>query len=225
MLVTPRRRGGWCAIRRLAPALDRLVRGVEHRIHGQQDAAHLVLRIAGDQAHRIPRLGPVCRPELLDDGEHFGDGRHGSQPTERAQLVGLLDSCARMAGMPMTIGTRMPSTSAMSTPRSVPARSESVADAEQPEAEPLPGQPADRGGGERPPDDGDHDQRDEVAPPDVGVDPAAVQQRHGLEPAVPDHELRREDARPRGDRARRAWSPHPGTVRGWSHRTRAAARR
>ncbi len=151
-----------------------------------------------------PTASPPCGgPESLDGGEHIGNGRHGaSLPSAiRGDFYsrGRLASCWRMPGIPMTIGTRMPSTSATTTPRSVPARSLSPGMPSRPNPNPCQESQPDRCCGEAPADHRDDDERDQVPPTDVGIDPATMQQRERLEAPVADHELRREDPGPRRD--------------------------
>lgn len=59
--------------------LHRLVDGLLDGVHGEQHPGDLGVGVAGDRADRVPRLGPLGGPQLLERGDDFRQTGHGER--------------------------------------------------------------------------------------------------------------------------------------------------
>ena len=69
--------------------LDRLVDGRADGVDGEEHALDRGIRIAGDEARGIPRLGALERPESIDRRHDLGEnGWHAPKPSVAAHGAG-----------------------------------------------------------------------------------------------------------------------------------------
>jgi hypothetical protein len=67
---------------------DRLVGDLGQRVHREQHAPHLGVRVAADRADRVPGLGQLGGPESVEGGDDIGHSGHGRKITRLAGTTG-----------------------------------------------------------------------------------------------------------------------------------------